>query len=69
MFVIPTINPESGQAYVVRQPERHYHIMPTDGAEVPNDRYYRQRIKDGTLMPAEPIQPANPSKAKKGDDA
>lgn len=53
MFVKATINPETGQPFVIRQPERMYRLLPNEGAEVPNNRFYRQHIKDGSLIVAQ----------------
>jgi hypothetical protein len=55
MFVIANINPDTGQPFVIRQPERLYRVLPDEGAEVQSTRFYRQHIKDNALRVVEPV--------------
>ena len=41
MFVKATVNPETGLSFVIRQPERGFRVLPAEGCEVPNNRFYR----------------------------
>ena len=58
MFVIPEINPETGQVFLIRQPERRYVVLPAEGADVPNNRFYRAHLKDGSLRLGEVLNAA-----------
>lgn len=62
-FVKPTINPETGEPYKIRRPERNFTHLPDEGDEVPGNRFWRQHIKDGSV---EIVIPAATAKPKKG---
>lgn len=49
MFVKPTINPETGELFRIRQPERLFIVMPPEGAEVPVNHFYLTHVRDGAL--------------------
>ncbi|WP_026601686.1 DUF2635 domain-containing protein [Methylomonas sp. 11b] len=67
MFVKPTLNPETGETFKIRRPERNFTHLPDDGDEVPDNRYWRGHLKDGSIELAEPAKPAA-KKADKGAD-
>lgn len=63
MFVKPTINPETKAPYKIRMPERSFNHLPDEGAEVPDNRFWRAHLKDGSV---EIVKPAAADKTKKG---
>lgn len=69
-FVKPTLNPETGEPYKIRRPERNFTHLPDDGDEVPDNRFWRQHIKDGSVevVASAPLSTsAKPSKTKGAD--
>ena len=65
MRVKPTINPDTGQPFVIRKPERNYTLLDADGEDVPDNRYWRQHLKDGSV---ELVKPEKPKKTV-GDES
>ncbi len=56
MYLKPAINPDTGQPYVIRQPERRYRRMPDEGDEIRSlSHYYRRHINDGSLIVGSPV--------------
>ncbi len=35
---------------IVRMPEKNYQALPVDGAEVPDNSYWRRRLNDGDIV-------------------
>jgi hypothetical protein len=63
MLVKPSINPETGKPYKIRMPERGFIHLPDEGGEVPDNRFWRAHLKDGSV---EIVKPAVADKSKKG---
>jgi len=54
MFVKPTINPETGEPYHIRQPERNHMPLPAAGGDVPANRYWLMHLYEGSIEIAQP---------------
>ncbi|BBL69696.1 DUF2635 domain-containing protein [Methylogaea oryzae] len=61
LFLKPAINPATNAPYLIRMPENSHQHLPADGTVVPNNRYWREHLKDGSVEVVEPAKaPAKP---------
>lgn len=53
LYVTPALQ-EDGTPFLVRQPHKSYLPLPVEGAWVPDNEYWRRRIRDRDAIEAEP---------------
>lgn len=54
LYVKPAINPATNAPYRIRMPENSHQHLPVEGALVPNNRYWREHLKDNSVFEAKP---------------
>lgn len=65
VFIKPALNPESGEPYLVRCPDRGWAPLLAEGQNVTLDEYWSRRISDGSVVLAEPSKEETPKATAK----